>query len=96
MLLLLLVVVGVKFRRSGGVSLKKNLIFFWGFKVFRLCAWICTTLAGKIQKIIIEKGHVAYVEVAVLCSNQLTNAEIASFSCFFQYFTHMFAVLSES
>ena len=86
----------VKFRRSGGVSLKKNLIFLGGFKVFRLCAWICTTLVGKIQKIIIEKGHVAYVEVAVLCSNQLKNAEIASFSCFFQYFTHMFAVLSES
>ena len=40
-------------------------------------------LEGKIQKIIIEKGHVAYVEVAVLCSNQLKNAEIASFSCFF-------------
>ena len=67
-----------------------------GFKVFRLCAWICTTLEGKIQKIIIEKGHVAYVEVAVLCLNQLKNAQIASFSCFFQYFTPFFAFLSES
>jgi len=64
-----------------------------GFKVFKICARICTILAGKILKIIIEKGHVAYVEVAVLCSNQLKNAEIASFSCFF---SHMFAVLSES
>ena len=53
-------------------------------------------LEGKIQKIIIEKGHVAYVEVAVLCSNHLKNAQIASFSCFFQYFTPFFAFLSES
>ena len=79
-----------------GVFFFKPTCFFFGFKVFRLCAWICTTLEGKIQKIIIEKGHVAYVEVAVLCSKQLKNAQIASFSCFFQYFTSFFAFLSES
>ena len=40
-------VTSVKFRRSGGVSLKKNLFFFWDLRFLRYVPGYARSLLGK-------------------------------------------------